>query len=128
VVPGVVCLRSIRTCPILSQDRPRLEDVASGYWTLFIKQSSGLGHRSLDFESVVLRTTTRRKASYVINSVLTGNFAEPRLTSGAFAFLESIAENPRAGKIRNCGLSRATLRLSLRAGFLKKREKWSTPS
>jgi len=24
------------------QDRPRLEDVASGYWTLFIKQLSGL--------------------------------------------------------------------------------------
>jgi hypothetical protein len=41
----------------------------------------------------------------LINSVLTGNFAWPRLTSGAFAFLESIAENPRVGKIRSCGLS-----------------------
>jgi hypothetical protein len=27
-------------------------------------------------------------------SVPTGNFVEPRLTSGAFDFLESIAENP----------------------------------
>ena len=35
-------LHSSRTCPMLSQDRPRLEGVASGYWTLFIKQSSGL--------------------------------------------------------------------------------------
>jgi len=41
-VDTFVGLHSFRTRPILSQDRPRLEDVASGYWTLFAKQSSGL--------------------------------------------------------------------------------------
>lgn len=42
VVPTFVGLRLLWTRPILSEDRPRLEGVASGYWTLFIKQSSGL--------------------------------------------------------------------------------------
>lgn len=37
VVPTFVGLRLLWTRPILSEDRPRLEDVASGYWTLFVK-------------------------------------------------------------------------------------------
>jgi len=53
-------------------------------------------------------------------SVPTGNFAEPRLTSGAFAFLMSTVDDPIRAKPRECGLSRWPL--------LRKREKWRTPS
>ena len=37
-----VGLRLVTLSPRLVEDRWRLEDVASGYWTLSIKQSSGL--------------------------------------------------------------------------------------
>jgi len=40
--PTFVGLFCSWTRPILTEDRPRLEDVASGYWTLSVKQSSGL--------------------------------------------------------------------------------------
>ena len=64
VGPTFVGLRLSRTEPILLRDRPRLEDVASGYWTLSVKQSSGLvshygsnppsSARTLDVNSGVL--------------------------------------------------------------------------
>ena len=60
-------LRAAKARRILELDRLRLEDVASGYWTLSIKQSSGLvshygsspssSARLLDLHrSVIIRT------------------------------------------------------------------------
>jgi hypothetical protein len=64
--------------------------------------------------------------------VATTNFptaaSQPFYTPGAplLAFEKWVAENRKPRLVATA--SRATLRLSLRAGFLKKREKWRTPS
>src|SRR5271157_327032 len=82
--PTFVGLFSSWTRPILTEDRPRLEDVASGYWTLFIKQSSGLvSHYGSSPSSSAQPLGARLLMLYwwcLIDSVPTGNFAEPRLT------------------------------------------------
>jgi len=47
--PTFVGLFSFWTRPMLTEDRPHLEDVASGYWTLSVKESSGLVKYSAPF-------------------------------------------------------------------------------
>lgn len=76
----------------LRSDRLRLEDVASGYWTLSIKQSSGLvsHYGSSPSSSADLSTRVLSPAIVglsLIDSVPIG-IARPRLTTGAFVFLE----------------------------------------
>ena len=73
-------LQVFRSRRIVDLDRLRLEDVASGYWTLSIKQSSGLvshygsspssSARLLDLHRFVIITT-------LIDSVPTGNVSCP---------------------------------------------------
>ena len=76
------------------EDRPRLEDVASGYWTLSVKQSSGLVSHYGSSPSSSARHSTKvpRVIMLMFDRQRTDwQFAEPRLTSGAFGFLGSIA-------------------------------------
>jgi hypothetical protein len=89
-IATLVGLRLFRTRPILFEDRPRLEDVASGYWTLFIKQSSGLVSHygsSLSYSARPLGARLLYVILIVFGKQRTyWHFAWPRLTSGAFDF------------------------------------------
>jgi hypothetical protein len=76
---------------ILNGDRLRLEDGCQWVVAATCQVVEWPG-QPLRFESVDLRTASRLRVGFVImillkGSVPTGNFAWPRLTSGAFAFL-----------------------------------------
>jgi hypothetical protein len=69
-------------------DRLCLEDVASGYWTLPFKQSSGLvSHYGSTPSSSAGRSTIDLAVRIILFDRQRTDWHQPRLTTGAFVFL-----------------------------------------
>jgi hypothetical protein len=113
-------LRAATEKRILKMGGLRLEGVASGYWTLSVKQSSGLVSHYGSSPSSSARPLDESSSCYnvVFDRQRTDwQFAEPRLTSGVLSFWNDCRKS--TCEILRCGLCGGP--------FLKKRKKWRTP-